>query len=147
MSTTGEKGIPRRMKQAQNHCCGIQEMQRERKRAVAHASSVDSVAVERRDVSPQPYTSAQTVNPGTVQHQTEQDGHQVPVVPMETEEPVNAIAISRPETAQRPRTSTRASTKRSSEKRVATSTSSEPDPSRPKTRRAVATEQAQQEHE
>jgi hypothetical protein len=121
--------------------------QRERKRAAAHASSVDSVAVERRDVLPQPSTSAQTVNPGVVQHQTRQDGHPVPVVPMETEHPVNAIVASRPETAQRPPTSTRSSTKRSSEQRVATSTSSEPGSSRPKTSRAVAAEQTQQEHE
>jgi hypothetical protein len=64
---------------------------------VAHTSSVDSVAVERRDSSPQPPTSAQTVNPGTVQHQRGQDDHQVSVVPMETEQPVNAVARRRPE--------------------------------------------------
>jgi hypothetical protein len=73
--------------------------QRERKRAAAHASSVNSVAVERRDVSPQSSTSTQTVSPGTVQHQTGKDGHQVPVVPLETEQPVNVVATSRPETA------------------------------------------------
>jgi hypothetical protein len=126
---------------------GYKRLQREHKRAVAHASSVESVAVERRDVSTQLSTSAKTVNPGTVQHQTWKDGHQVPVVPMETEQPVNAVVTNWPETAQRPRTSTRASMKLSSEQHVAALTSSEPGPSRPKTRRVVAAEQAQQEHE
>jgi hypothetical protein len=82
--------------------------QREQKRTAAHVTSMDSLAVEWRDVSLQPSILAQTVNPGTVQHQMVQDDHQAPVVPMETEQPVNAIATSRSETAQRPHTSTRA---------------------------------------
>jgi hypothetical protein len=123
------------------------ERERESKRAAAQASSVDSVAVERRDVSPQPSTSTHTVNPGTVQHQTGQDGRQVPVVPMKIEQRVNTIDTSQPETAQISRTSFKPLTKRSSEQRAALSTSSEPGPSRLKTRRAVAVEQARQEEE
>jgi hypothetical protein len=103
------------------------ESARERRRTRAPWT----VDVERRTVSLQMSTSAQTVNPGTLQHQAEQDGHQLPVVPMGTEKHVNSVATNQRETAQRPRTSTRESTKRSSEQRVAASTSSEPGLSRP----------------
>jgi hypothetical protein len=68
--------------------------QRDSNRVAAHESSMDSVAVERRDVSAQPSTSPQSMNPGAIQHRMGQDGHQVPVVSMETEQPLNTFATS-----------------------------------------------------
>lgn len=75
-----------------------------------------------------------------VQHHLGQNGYQIPVMPMETKQPMNAVATSQCQTSQIPvpRTATsRAMIKCSSEQSIAASTFSEMGPSRSKTSRVI----------
>jgi hypothetical protein len=95
MSTTREGASQDESHKPKITAAQYKRRQRECNR-MARTQAPWTLAVEWQDMSPHPSALAQTVNLGTVQHQTGQGDHQVLVVPMETEQPVNAIATSWP---------------------------------------------------